>query len=42
VLQPIINAACRESGQVETELADYLKTAPKLARYLAQWQKAQP
>jgi hypothetical protein len=37
-LQPILNAVVRQSGQVETELADFLKTSPKLARYLARWQ----
>jgi hypothetical protein len=36
-LQPILNAAIRESGQVGTELADYLKASPKLDRYLTRW-----
>jgi len=33
-LQPILNAAMRESGQVDTELADYLKQSPSLAYWL--------
>jgi hypothetical protein len=37
-LQPVLNAAVRQSGQVETELADFLKESPTLARYLARWQ----
>jgi hypothetical protein len=37
-LQPILNAVVRQSDQVETELADFLKESPKLARYLARWQ----
>jgi hypothetical protein len=39
-LQPILNAAIRQSVQVETELADFLKASPVLARYLARWQAA--
>ena len=34
-LQPILNAALAQSARVETELADFLKTSPVLARYLA-------
>jgi hypothetical protein len=37
-LQPIINAATAQSGQVETGLADYLKTSPSLAYWLKRWQ----
>jgi hypothetical protein len=38
-LQPILNAAIRQSGQVGTELADYLKESPALAYWLARWQR---
>jgi hypothetical protein len=37
-LQPILNAAIEQSARVETELADFLKASPVLARYLARWQ----
>ena len=37
-LQPIINAATTQSGQVETGLADYLKASPSLAYWLKRWQ----
>jgi hypothetical protein len=37
-LQPILNAAMRQSGQVDIELADYLKTSPSLAHWLSRWQ----
>jgi hypothetical protein len=37
-LQPILNAALAQSARVETELADFLKASPVLARYLARWQ----
>jgi hypothetical protein len=37
-LQPILNAAVRQSVQVEEQLADFLKASPVLARYLARWQ----
>jgi hypothetical protein len=37
-LQPILNAAIEQSARVETELADFLKASPVLARYLAHWQ----
>jgi hypothetical protein len=39
-LQPILNAALEQSAWVETELADFLKASPVLARYLAHWQAA--
>jgi hypothetical protein len=39
-LQPILNAAIEQSFRVETELADFLKASPVLARYLARWQAA--
>lgn len=37
-LQPILNAAMRQSAQVDTELADYLKQSPSLAYWLKRWQ----
>jgi ATP phosphoribosyltransferase regulatory subunit HisZ len=37
-LQPFLNAAIRQGGQVGTELADYLKASPSLAYWLARWQ----
>jgi len=37
-LQPIINAAMSQSGQVDTELAGYLKQSPALAYWLKRWQ----
>ena len=37
-LQPILNAAMRQSGKVDTELADYLKQSPSLAYWLKRWQ----
>jgi hypothetical protein len=37
-LQPILNAAMRQSGEVDTELADYLKQSPSLAYWLKRWQ----
>jgi hypothetical protein len=37
-LQPILNAAMAQSGQVETGLADYLKASPSLAYWLSSWQ----
>ena len=41
-LQPILNAAMRQSGQVDTELADYLKQSPSLAHWLKLWQADTP
>jgi hypothetical protein len=41
-LQPILNAAIRQSGQVGTELADYLKDSPSLAYWLKRWQADTP
>ena len=38
VLQPIVNEAVRQSGNVEKQLADFLKASPVLARHLARWQ----
>jgi hypothetical protein len=38
VLQPILNATMQQSARVRTELADYLKASPMLARHLAHWQ----
>ena len=37
-LQPILNAAMSQSGQVDTELAGYLKQSPSLAYWLKRWQ----
>ena len=37
-LQPIINAAMAQSGQVEAGLADYLKASPSLGYWLSRWQ----
>jgi hypothetical protein len=37
-LQPILNAAVRQSVQVEEQLADFLKACPTLARHLSRWQ----
>jgi hypothetical protein len=37
-LQPILTAAMRQSDEVETQLAEFLKAAPKLAKRLAHWQ----
>jgi hypothetical protein len=37
-LQPIINAAMAQSGQMGAELADYLNASPSLAHWLARWQ----
>ena len=37
-LQPIINAAMSQSGQVNTELVGYLKQSPPLAYWLKRWQ----
>ncbi len=37
-LQPILNAAVRESGDVKEQLASFLESSPRLARYLARWQ----
>jgi predicted nucleic acid-binding Zn-ribbon protein len=37
-LQPILTAAMRQSDRVESQLSDFLKTAPKLAKRLALWQ----
>jgi hypothetical protein len=42
VLDTIVTAALRQSGTVETQLADFLETSPKLARYLARWQADNP
>jgi hypothetical protein len=39
-LQPILNAALEQSAWVETELADFLKASPVLARYLPHWRAA--
>ena len=38
VLETIVNVAMRQSGIVETQLADFLAASPKLARHLARWQ----
>jgi hypothetical protein len=38
MLQPILNATMQRSARVRTELADYLKASPMLARHLAHWQ----
>ena len=40
MLQPILNATMQQSARVRTELADYLKASPMLARHLAHWQSA--
>jgi predicted nucleic acid-binding Zn-ribbon protein len=37
-LQPILTAAMRQSDEVEIQLAEFLKAAPKLAKRLAHWQ----
>ena len=37
-LQPILNAAVRESGDVKEQLASFLESSPRLARYLGRWQ----
>jgi hypothetical protein len=37
-LQPILTAAMQKHGQLEEQLADFLKASPKLARDLACWQ----
>ena len=37
-LQPMLNATIRQSAQVETELADFLKASPTLAHHVARWQ----
>ena len=37
-LQPILNATIRQSVQVETDLADFLKASPVLAHDVARWQ----
>jgi|GraSoiStandDraft_15_1057317.scaffolds.fasta_scaffold196724_1 hypothetical protein len=39
VLKPIINAAMRQSGEVEKGMVDFLKTSPILAHYLARRQE---
>ena len=41
-LQPILNAAMRQSGEVDTDLADYLKQSPSLAYWLKRWQADTP
>jgi predicted nucleic acid-binding Zn-ribbon protein len=41
-LQPILIAAMQQSDRVESQLSDFLKTAPKLAKRLAHWQAANP
>ncbi len=41
-LQPILTAAMRQSDEVEIQLAEFLKAAPKLAKRLAHWQAANP
>jgi hypothetical protein len=38
VLDTIVTAALQQSGTVETQLAAFLATSPKLAHYLARWQ----
>jgi hypothetical protein len=40
-LQPILNAAMSQSGEVGTDLAAYLKTSPSLAYWLKHWQASQ-
>jgi hypothetical protein len=37
-LQPILTAAMQQSDRVESQLADFLEAAPKLAKRLAHWQ----
>ena len=37
-LQPILNATIRQSVQVETELANFLKASPTFAHHVARWQ----
>jgi hypothetical protein len=37
-LQPILTATIRQNAQIETELADFLKTSPTLAHHVARWQ----
>jgi len=37
-LQPILNAAVRQSGDVAEQLASFLKASPMLERHLAHWQ----
>jgi ABC-type transporter Mla subunit MlaD len=37
-LQPILNAAERQSGDVAEQLASFLKASSTLARHLARWQ----
>ena len=37
-LQPILFATIRQSAQVETELADFLKASPTFAHHVARWQ----
>jgi hypothetical protein len=37
-LQPILDATIRQSAQIETELADFLKASPALAHDVARWQ----
>jgi hypothetical protein len=41
-LQPILIAAMRESGEVDIELAAYLKQSPSLAYWLKRWQADTP
>jgi hypothetical protein len=42
VLDTIVTAALRQSGTVETQLADFLAASPTLARHLARWQSDNP
>jgi hypothetical protein len=42
VLESIVNVAMRQSGTVETQLADFLEASPRLATYLARWQADNP
>jgi hypothetical protein len=41
-LQPILNAAMRQSVEVDTDLAGYLKQSPSLAYWLKRWQADTP
>jgi hypothetical protein len=41
-LQPILTAAMQQHDQLESQLATFLASAPKLAKRLAHWQAANP
>jgi hypothetical protein len=41
-LQPILTAAMQQHDELESQLATFLATAPKLAKRLAHWQAANP